>query len=139
MKVSNVLKLLAPALAGLVVVGVTLPNMITSERHGSSAAAVQIQGIESALDIYALDHGGRYPTDEYGLLPLIERPPGDMKWRGPYLKGPRVPIDAWGNAVRYEVRQLDDGRARMRISSLGKDKRPIVVERLLDPAPRDGD
>src|SRR6185369_10852355 len=91
------------------------------------------------LDIYALDHGGRFPTDERGLWPFGERQPGDSEWRGPYLKDPALLIDRWGNVVRYELKLRGDGRARMRIWSLGKDRLPdtgdeIAFDQFLDAA-----
>lgn len=126
MKVGNVLILLVFALGGaLMVGGLFLPTLIGSRPAPIDAPLLQIQGIESALDIFAVDHDERYPTEELGLRALIERPPGDENWKGPYYQGrTTVPIDRWGSPFRYEVKPLDDGRARVRIWSLGADRLP---------------
>ena len=63
-------------------------------------ARAQIDGLEKALDQYRLDLG-HYPTTEQGLAALTERPAGDAKWTGPYLKK-AVPLDPWQHAYVYK-------------------------------------
>jgi general secretion pathway protein G len=63
------------------------------------AAAVQIQMLANALDLFYLDIG-RYPTSEEGLEILVKRPGNLPQWAGPYLdKG--VPKDPWGRDYVY--------------------------------------
>ena len=64
------------------------------------AAKIQIESIESALDLYALDTG-RYPSASEGLNALMERPAGETSWGGPYLKGNAVPNDPWKRPYIY--------------------------------------
>jgi len=63
-------------------------------------ARAQIGALEKALDQYRLDVG-RYPTTQQGLNALINKPPGDAKWSGPYLKKD-VPLDPWGKPYVYK-------------------------------------
>jgi general secretion pathway protein G len=64
------------------------------------AAKIQIQSLESALDLYALDVG-HYPSSSEGLDALMHRPGGETSWSGPYLKGNVVPNDPWGRPYIY--------------------------------------
>ncbi len=74
------------------------------EEAKRTMAAVQMTGIETALESYKLDNGS-YPTTEQGLQALVEAPSvGRLakKWRkGGYMKKGRVPTDPWGNEFLY--------------------------------------
>jgi general secretion pathway protein G len=63
------------------------------------AAKAQINALEKALDQYRLDTG-RYPSTDLGLKALVERPPSEPKWQGPYL-AKAIPPDPWGNPYQY--------------------------------------
>lgn len=58
---------------------------------------IQIRSLENALELYYLDNG-KYPE---GINDLIEAPSGTDSWNGPYLKGGKVPTDAWQQAFQY--------------------------------------
>ena len=66
----------------------------------TKTARAQIDSLEKALDQYRLDLG-RYPTNEQGLAALTERPAGETKWAGPYLKK-QVPPDPWARPYMYK-------------------------------------
>lgn len=83
------------------------------------AARAQIDALEKALDQFRLDLG-RYPTTEQGLAVLMERPAGEQKWGGPYLKK-AVPNDPWGRP--YVYRQPGE-HGEYDLLSLGKDGQP---------------
>lgn len=84
-----------------------------------NAARAQLDALEKALEQYRLDTG-RYPPGEPGLQALVERPPGEARWNGPYLrKG--VPLDPWGNAYLYRT---PGERREFDLRSLGRDGRP---------------
>ena len=68
----------------------------------SEAAKVQVQQISSALDLYRLEVG-RYPTQEEGVVALIEAPSGVSKWNGPYLKKKESIVDPWGRQFLYKI------------------------------------
>src|SRR5687767_1242086 len=82
-------------------------------------AKAQVDAFEKALDQYRLDTG-RYPTTEQGLAALVNRPPNEAKWSGPYLKK-GIPADPWGNA--YVYRQPGE-RGEYDLLSYGKDGAP---------------
>ena len=68
----------------------------------SEAAKVQVSQISQALDLYRLEVG-RYPTQEEGVIALVEAPPGLSKWNGPYLKKKEAIVDPWGRQFLYKV------------------------------------
>ena len=65
----------------------------------TKTARAQIDALEKALDQYRLDLG-RYPSTEQGLAALNERPPGETRWSGPYLKK-GGPLDPWSKPYLY--------------------------------------
>jgi general secretion pathway protein G len=66
----------------------------------TKTARAQIDALEKALDQYRLDLG-HYPSSEQGLSALTERPAGEAKWSGPYLKK-GVPLDPWAHPYLYK-------------------------------------
>ncbi|MBY4678550.1 type II secretion system major pseudopilin GspG [Marinobacterium arenosum] len=66
----------------------------------TKTAALQIQELSAALDLYRLEVGS-YPTSSQGLEALIEKPSGVNSWNGPYLKKSVVRKDPWGNDYQY--------------------------------------
>ncbi len=65
------------------------------------AAKVQIEDISTALDMYKLDIGS-YPSNQQGLIALIEKPADSKQWNGPYLRKERVPVDPWQQEYHYQ-------------------------------------
>lgn len=63
-------------------------------------ARAQLDALEKALDQFRLDTG-IYPPEEQGLAVLNERPSGNTRWAGPYLKK-AVPMDPWGRSYVYK-------------------------------------
>lgn len=66
----------------------------------TKAAALQIQELSAALDLYRLELGS-YPTTELGLEALITKPRNLDNWNGPYLKKSVIRKDPWGNDYQY--------------------------------------
>jgi general secretion pathway protein G len=85
----------------------------------TKTARTQIDALEKALDQYRLDLG-RYPTTEQGLAALNERPSGEAKWLGPYLKK-SVPLDPWAHAYVYK---FPGEHGEYDLVSYGKDGQP---------------
>ena len=75
-------------------------NYLTSSRE--KAAALQINGFKSSLDLFFLD-AGRYPSTSEGLSALVTKPAGVDRWSGPYLQQQSVPADPWGNPYVYSA------------------------------------
>ena len=82
-------------------------------------ARAQLDALEKALDQYRLDTG-HYPAPESGLAALIQKPPNEAKWDGPYLKK-IVPIDPWGRPYIYK---LPGEHGEYDLVSYGKDGQP---------------
>lgn len=68
----------------------------------TKAAALQIQELSSALDLYRLELG-RYPSSDQGLEALISKPRDAENWNGPYLKKKVIRKDPWGNEFHYSA------------------------------------
>ncbi len=69
-------------------------------RH--NAAKLQLQGLTSALDLFQLDVG-RFPSREEGLTALVQRPAGQLRWNGPYVRKAEQLQDPWQRPWRYRV------------------------------------
>ena len=82
-------------------------------------ARAQLDALEKALDQYRLDTG-HYPAPESGLAALIQKPPNEAKWDGPYLKK-IVPMDPWGRSYIYKV---PGEHGEYDLVSYGKDGQP---------------
>jgi general secretion pathway protein G len=79
-------------------VGPALMRQLGSAR--TSVARQSIEQLGSVLDIYKLDEGS-YPTTDQGLEALVQQPTDVGNWNGPYIKGDKVPLDAWNHPYVY--------------------------------------
>lgn len=86
-----------------------------------NVAKAQIDALEKALDQYRLDTGA-YPSTEIGLKALVERPPNEPKWAGPYLRK-AVPLDPWGRPYMYRAPSEQPG-LDYDLISFGRDGQP---------------
>jgi general secretion pathway protein G len=85
-----------------VLAGVVLPKFSGQSQDARVAATkAEISVLDGALDRFEIDNG-RYPNSNEGLDALVIAPQGSTSWKGPYLKKPEVPKDAWGNAYIYQ-------------------------------------
>jgi general secretion pathway protein G len=88
------------AILGLLV-ALAAPRVI---KYLSSAktdtARIQIEKLGGVLDLYRLERG-RYPSEQEGLVSLVERPPQLDAWNGPYLKNRDALTDPWGRPYGY--------------------------------------
>lgn len=105
-----------------ILAGLIVPRIMSRPDEARQLKAkIQIESIETALNLYKLDTG-KYPSTEQGLLALIEKPEtGDIprNWReGGYLEKGKLPKDPWGNDFVY----LSPGQhGEYDISSYGAD------------------
>lgn len=67
----------------------------------TQTAALQINELSSALDLYRLEVG-HYPSTDEGLDALIKAPSGASNWHGPYLSKSVLRKDPWGNDYHYK-------------------------------------
>jgi general secretion pathway protein G len=84
-----------------------------------SAAKAQLDALEKSLDQYRLDTG-HYPSNELGLNALVQKPPNEPKWSGPYLRK-AVPTDPWGKPYIYKI---PGEKGDYDLLSYGKDGQP---------------
>jgi general secretion pathway protein G len=82
-------------------------------------AKAQIDAFDKALDQYRLDLR-RYPSTEQGLKALVEKPPNEAQWNGPYLRK-AVPLDPWGKPYVYKA---PGARGDYELLSYGRDGQP---------------
>ena len=64
----------------------------------------RLLAISEALDKYAIDNGGQFPTTDQGLAALLQPPttePQPRHWQGPYLPDAAALEDAWGRQFHY--------------------------------------
>ncbi|MGI5817563.1 MAG: type II secretion system major pseudopilin GspG [Armatimonadota bacterium] len=64
----------------------------------------RVEAVMEALERYAIDSGGVFPTTDEGLDALVTRPTdGDAppRWSGPYVEDPALLMDAWGAPLKY--------------------------------------
>lgn len=99
-------------------VGPRVLNYLTSSRE--KAAALQINGFKSSLDLFFLD-AGRYPSSSEGLEALVRKPAAVERWNGPYIQQAAIPADPWGNPYIYAA---PGQTAPFKITSNGADGRP---------------
>ena len=82
----------------------------------------QVRNAATALQSFKFDTG-RYPTTEEGLEILIakrEGAPNMDKWNGPYFERKTLPVDGWGNPLKYRAPAREAG-FEFEIFSLGAD------------------
>jgi general secretion pathway protein G len=59
------------------------------------------QSMQAPLTVYKI-HMGDYQTTTEGLQALIDAPAGKTdRWRGPYLKDAKLPLDPWQEPYQY--------------------------------------
>jgi general secretion pathway protein G len=86
----------------------------------TETAKAQLSAVSTALELYALDAGG-FPPQQVGLQALVQPPPGQTRWRGPYLKRSSGLNDPWGQPYRYKF----PGRGgQPEVFTLGRDNAP---------------
>lgn len=98
-------------------VGPTLFQRIKPAKQ--SAARAQIENFMTALDSYFIDTG-RFPTTQQGLTALRQRPDGEAKWAGPYLKKD-IPADPWGGPFHYRSPGRNGGYEIVSFGADGKE------------------
>lgn len=95
-------------MAMLIIIGLLAMLVVTKVANQIDKARVtttkaNLKKLHAAVNHFRLDTG-RFPTEEEGLLALIEEPTDAMDWApGGYLETTDLPTDAWGNDFVYEL------------------------------------
>jgi len=92
--------LLVLAIMGIIM-SMVIPKVMGRQRHANEdATRISLHGLQQAIRMYALDHGGSVPSARDGMQVLLSPPTRkDTRWRGPYLE--KTAVDAWGEPLRY--------------------------------------
>jgi len=102
-----------------VLAAIVIPKMSgRSQQAKVTAASTQINGFETALDMFEADTGF-YPKS---LDALVNEPSGTQNWKGPYLKQ-GIPLDPWGNPYLYSYPGKNNARG-YDLQAVGPDGRP---------------
>ena len=96
-------------MAILVIIGLLAAVVATNvigkiEKARKTATKASLRTLHAAVTQYKLDTG-EFPTEEEGLMALIE-PPSEVEELvepGGYLQTTEVPKDGWGNDFYYEL------------------------------------
>lgn len=100
--------------------GLAIQNFMgQTDRAKQKATEAKLRMLHQAVNLFKLDTG-RYPTEEEGLLALIEQPSDVENWQpGGYLETTSVPQDAWNRDFIYQLNP-ESGKPFV-IISLGAD------------------
>lgn len=117
-------------IAILVVLGTVSVVAYSRIKQGADKSATKLL-IDQTVDAVALFQitMNKFPDSDQGLQALVD-PPDDekdlQKWTdggGPFLKDGRIPVDPWGNELKYELLEQTGttGGPPFRILSYGPD------------------
>ena len=104
----------------LVIMGLVVPRLTDRQIDAKiEATKISIEGLSQAIKLYALDHDGEPPRTVDGVQVLMQQPPNDKQWKGPYLEKPA--LDAWKQPLVYVYPGQRNPKG-YDISSAGPDK-----------------
>jgi general secretion pathway protein G len=111
-------------MAMLIIIGLLATLVVTKVATKIDQARVtttkaNLKVLHSAVTQFRMDTG-RLPTEEEGLMALIEQPSDVVRYEpGGYLETTEIPKDGWGNEFIYEL-SPETGKSFV-IKSLGAD------------------
>jgi general secretion pathway protein G len=111
-------------MAVLIIIGLLATLVVTKVATKIDQARVtttkaNLKILHSAVNQFKMDTG-RFPSEDEGLMELIEQPSDVENWEpGGYLETTEIPKDGWGNEFIYE-RFPESGKPFV-IKSLGAD------------------
>jgi general secretion pathway protein G len=103
-KAFTLVELMAVLLIIALLAGVGIREYLgTTDKAKVTVTKASLRDLHSAVTQFKLDTG-RYPTEEMGLVELIEQPTDVIGWvPGGYLQTTSVPLDAWKNEFVYQL------------------------------------
>ncbi len=103
-KAFTLVELMAVLLIVALLASVAARNFMgTTEKAKVTTTKATLKMLHGAVNMFKLDTG-RYPTEEMGLLELLEEPPDVYGWApGGYLETTQVPLDAWRIEFIYQL------------------------------------
>ncbi|KPL23019.1 MAG: hypothetical protein AMJ75_06910 [Phycisphaerae bacterium SM1_79] len=121
-------------MAMLIIIGLLATLVVTKVATKIDQARVtttkaNLKMLHSAVNQFKMDTG-RFPTEDLGLLELIEQPTDvDNYPPGGYLETTDLPKDGWGNDFMYEL--YPESGKQFAIRSLGPDQEEGTEDDLL--------
>jgi general secretion pathway protein G len=95
-------------MAMLIIIGLLATLVVTKVASKIDQARVtttkaNLKALHAKVNEFKM-HTARFPTDEEGLMALIEQPSDVQNWEpGGYLETTEIPKDGWGNDFVYEL------------------------------------
>ncbi len=98
----TLVELMAVMLIIAMLAGIAVKNFMgTTDKAKVTTTKATLKTLHEAVNMFKLDTG-RYPSEEAGLLELVEMPTDVEGWApGGYLESTEVPRDAWKNEFVY--------------------------------------
>jgi general secretion pathway protein G len=111
-------------MAVLIIIGLLATLVVTKvaskiDQARKTTTIANLKTLHAAVNQFKMDTS-RFPTEEEGLMALIEQPSDVKNWEpGGYLETTQIPKDGWGNDFIYEL-YPESGKPFV-IKSLGAD------------------
>lgn len=98
----TLVELMAVMLIIAMLAGIAVKNFMgTTDKAKVTTTKATLKTLHEAVNMFKLDTG-RYPTEEMGLLELVEMPTDVEGWaQGGYLESTGIPQDAWKHEFVY--------------------------------------
>ena len=112
---------LVELMAVLLIIGllaaIAMKNFMgTTDKAAVTATKANLATLHEAVMMFKLDTG-RYPSEELGLIELVEEPTDVEGWQpGGYLKTTEIPADAWNYEFIYQPNPEGSGKPFVIIS-----------------------
>ena len=100
----TLVELMAVLLIIALLAGVAAKNFMgTTEKAKVTTTKATLKSLHGAVNMFKLDTG-RYPSEDVGLLELIEQPSDVTGWApGGYIESTAVPKDGWKSEFIYQL------------------------------------
>ena len=111
-------------MAMLIIIGLLATLVVTKvasqiDKSRLITTKANLKMLHSAVNQFRMDTG-RFPTEDMGLLDLIEQPTDVTNWEpGGYLETTEISPDGWGNEFIYEP--FPESGKQFAIRSMGPD------------------
>jgi general secretion pathway protein G len=111
-------------MAVLIIIGLLATLVVTKvatkiDQARETTTKANLKALAAAVNQFKMD-STRFPTEDEGLLPLIEQPSDVEIWEpGGYLETTEIPKDGWGNDFIYEL--YPESGKQFQIRSCGPD------------------
>ena len=111
-------------MAMLIIIGLLATLVVTKvatkiDQARITTTKANLKALHAAINQFKMDTA-RFPTEDEGLIALIEQPSDVPIWEpGGYLETTEIPKDGWGNDFIYEL--YPESGKQFQIRSMGPD------------------